>query len=381
MQSERQLQVDQRPREPEQPIVRPFERDDRDGFLDLYENVWGTRKDADWFEWRFGDNPYVDDVPGVVVEHDGDIVAAEPCLAFRLGAGEETALAFQPADWMVHTEYRRQGLFGQMTELLLDRYAEDGPDLYFNFPSEAILPGLQSFGWEVLGKMPAYYRIQDASALVNTASASGTTAKLQRALGYTGSPILRGFLSLRGGSAADAWTVRRHDGVPVETLSELYRRSVPDEIHVRRDAAYYGWRFENPRWETTTYVADRDGDTVAAMVVARESGDLEKVSVLDVLPVDGSAPDESYEALLSAVVSDASDADLIKCGAESIPVSVLRGLGFRADDAFPLSYVSKSTTSVVRPANRDGATPRLFGGQDISAPSSWRIQLGDQDVC
>ncbi|WP_277552619.1 GNAT family N-acetyltransferase [Halobaculum limi] len=370
-------------REAEQPTVRPFEPADRGGFLDLYEDVWGTRKDAAWFDWRFGDNPYVDDVPGVVVEQDGAIVGAEPCLVFRLAAGEETVLAYQPADWMVHSEYRRQGLFSRMTEALLERYDENGPDLYFNFPSEAILPGLESFGWQVLGRMPAYYRIQDASALVGATSASGATATLQRALGYTGSPLLKGFLSLRNGSAADSWTVSRHEQIPVETLIELYQRSVPEQIHVRRDAAFYGWRFENPRWETTTYVADRDGDAVAAVVVARESGDLEKVSVLDVLPVDGSAPEESYEALLSAVVSDASDVDVIKCGAETMPESVLRGLGFRADDTFPLSYVSKSTTSVVRPASGDveAAGTWELAGQDVTDPESWRIQLGDQDVC
>lgn len=365
--------------------VRPFRPDDRDGFLDLYEAVWGTRKSQEWFRWRFEHAPLVDEVPMVVAEDDGEIVGAEACLTVRLQIGSTTVLAFQPADWMVHPAHRRQGVFTRMTERLLARYDDGPPDLYYNFPSEAIRPGLLSQGWRVVGSLSTYYRVQDLSALAtNVLSGETSTARLAAALGATGKPVIRRVQSLRDRITAegDEWEITRHDEVPAGTLVSLYRSSVPERIHVRRDGPFYRWRVANPRWDAVTYVAWDDGGPVASLVAATSaSDDLRKVSVLDVLPADGSGPRGAVAALLEAVLADARDADVVKCAGEAIPSGVLRRHGFRADDSLPLSVVSKATTAVVRPAAADAPDgPWHVDGVDLTDRANWSVQLCGQDI-
>ena len=367
--------------------VRPHGPGDRAGFLDLYEAVWERRRDAEWFRWRFEENPYLDEVPMVVAEADGRIVGAEPCVVLPLAVGDDTRLAFQPADWMVHPDHRRQGLFTRMTERLLDRYA-DGPQCcYFNYPSDAIEPGLRSQGWRDLGTVPTYYRIQNVEGLASDRFATDrTAAKHALALGQVGLSVLRGVSSLAAGSDADGWTVERHESVPADTLVRLYRSGVPDGVHVRRDAAFYRWRFANPLWETTTYLAVGDDGPVASLIAATsDDGDLRCVWVLAALPADGSAPPGSYEALLSAVVADDPDADVVKCAGAGIPETSLRRCGFRRDDAFPLSAVSTPTTAVVRSPSPDdgdptGREPWNAAGVDPLDDDAWAIQLCGRGV-
>ena len=388
--------------------VRPFRPEDRDAFLDLYEAVWGTRKSEEWFAWRFAANPYVEEVPMVVAEANGELVGAEPCLAVPLRAGDASALAFQPADWMVHPDHRRRGLFTEMTERLLDRYEDGPPDYYYNFPSAAILPGLQSFDWREVGTLSTHYRVQDLSRLAAARSTEKPQWKAAAGLGHLAAPVVRGLTSLSGGGAdpPGGWTIDRHGTTPTETLVDLYESSVPKTVHVRRDPRWYRWRLANPRWDPTTYVVnDEHGTPVAALVAVAHGGRGEsdtagprKVSVLDVVPADGSAPTASYEALLSAVVADADDADVLKCAGASLPRSVLRRYGFRSDDEFPLSMVSTPTRLVVRPTVVDGEDNADAGSDtgdrvdpggserwrlgtvDLTAPENWSVQLTGQDL-
>ncbi|WP_143165413.1 hypothetical protein [Halobaculum gomorrense] len=116
------------------------------------------------------------------------------------------------------------------------------------------------------------------------------------------------------------------------------------------------------------------------------------------VPADGSAPTASYEALLSAVVADADDADVLKCAGASLPRSMLRRYDFRSDDEFPLSMVSTPTRLVVRPTvvdseeNADvqsdtgdrvdpgGSERWRLGTVDLTVPENWSVQLTGQDI-
>ncbi|WP_073309523.1 hypothetical protein [Halobaculum gomorrense] len=86
-----------------------------------------------------------------------------------------------------------------MTERLLDQY-EDGPlDCYYNFPSAAILPGLQSFDWHEVGTLSTHYRVQDLSRLAAARSTEKPRWKAAAELGHLAAPVVRGLTSLSGG--------------------------------------------------------------------------------------------------------------------------------------------------------------------------------------
>jgi hypothetical protein len=74
--------------------IRPFESGDETAFVDLYNEVWTADRRVEWSDWRYRDNPYVDEVPMFVATFEGDVVATRPFVPFRVRADGETRLAF-----------------------------------------------------------------------------------------------------------------------------------------------------------------------------------------------------------------------------------------------------------------------------------------------
>lgn len=367
------------------PRVRSYEPADRSRFLSLYETVWGSEKGPEWFRWRFEANPFSDGVRMVVAEADGDLVGAEPLLDFPLRSGETTLAAAQPVDWIVHPEYRRQGLFTRMTEQLLAD-CRDGTDVLFNFPSDALLPGLAKFDWDVVGDVPARYRIQHPESVLSLQDAEPTPVRRQLLSGAE--TVTRRGLSVldRLGSPPRDVTVERHDSVPVETLAALHDSAPPAKLHVPRTEAFLRWRFANPRWDTQTYLAVRDGDPVASVVTATERLEhTTRTLLLDYQPMGEEVGCSSaFEALLARVVAEHRDTDLLKLPGNFCP-RLLRRYGFLTDSTFPLSRLTKASTHAVRPVSPalQPETPGgdwSIGGLDPTDPDNWRLALADLDV-
>jgi hypothetical protein len=361
---------------------RVAEPADRDGYLALRETVWGRERSREWFRWRFVENPYVDETPMIVADRDGTIVGAEPCLAFRLRVGDESRIALQPADWAVHPDHRRRGVFSGMTERLVESRARRPGELYFNFPNEMLEPGLEKFDWELRPGPTTYYRIQRPRRVLEQGPSAKRDFKTtaSRWLGRLATPPVRGYLRVRDQlRTRTGLAVERHDERPVGTLTRLATRAKAP-IHVVRDRAYYEWRFDNPRWETTTYIVRRDGVAVAACVVCREErGGLHTTAILDTVPRDGSAGTDAFHALLGAIVEDATDSDVLKIGDGPIPACVLARFGFWPNDEPPISRLATQSTLAVRPVDGPESGNWEIDGIDPTT-SDWSLSLADQDV-
>jgi len=116
----------------EEYTIRPYRSGDLQAFLELDTVVWDREQSPEWFRWKYISNPFVDFVPIVVAEQDGEIVGSRPFMVFELRAGESTFIGYQPADTSVHPDHRRNGIFSSMTEFALTEYAGTEPDFYFN---------------------------------------------------------------------------------------------------------------------------------------------------------------------------------------------------------------------------------------------------------
>lgn len=368
-------------------LVRPYEPGDRDPFLTLYETVWERRKGRDWFDWRFRANPYRDAVKMVVAESDGELVGAEPLLPFRVRVGRETLDAYQPVDWIVHPDHRRNGLFTRMTEFLLDGYADDA-SLLFNFPNDALQSGLERFDWQVLGEVPMRYRIHSPHHLVSWYAESDSPVASSAFVVLTAAT--EGVLGLldRTNTPPTSVTVERQQDVPVETVAELYASNPPERVHVPRDEAFLRWAFENPLWETTTYVASRNGDPVASVVTATEDLDgCLRTTLLDLQPMTGpDARPDAFDALLSTIVADNRDADVLKAPG-CFDSGLLRRHGFLRQTTFPLSHTTSYPTHAVRPLDFDtaGATEQTDGrsdamDDDVVDAERWLLLPVDLDI-
>ncbi|WP_306052455.1 GNAT family N-acetyltransferase [Natronococcus wangiae] len=344
--------------------IRRFEPGDRAAFLSLYETVFERDRRTDWFRWKYKENPYVDHVPIVVAEHDGDLVGCRSLFAQEMRGHGTVRTAFQPCDTMVHPEHRRRGLFSRMNERTLERYTDGGPSFFFNFPNEASMQGNLDCGWREIGTVPLYYRFQDpvraferwagdsesTSGSTDRSSGNRATAALSRAL----ADAIAG--SHRAGDrllTPDAGVrIVRYETPPPETLERIYRRSIPDAMHTNRTEAFYRWRFANPEHTYTTYVAKRDAAPVAALVVSEVD---DHVRIVETLPRTVDSELAALNRLLVAVLSEYEDRSYVTAFGETLPTPVR--YRFYPDTRAPLS-------TVIRPS------ARTLLARDIDAKSA-----------
>jgi len=365
--------------------IRPYEAADRDGFLALYDAVWGHAKGPGWFDWRFRDNPYRDGVQMVVAEHEDRLVGAEPLLPFRLRIGSRTVDAYQPVDWIVHPDHRRRGLFTRMTEHLLECYRDDAA-LLFNFPNDALLPGLKQFDWREVGTIPTGYRVQNPRALLADSLDSTASVALQPAL-TVATGLTKQALTLldRVNAPSDGPAVETYAGVATAPVEQLYSSSPPDRIHVPRDTSFLDWRFDNPRWTTTTYVASRDGEPVATLVAASEyHGGSTATMLLDVQHVAGTpAASSAVETLFVRLLRDNRGADAVKVPGWFDP-RLRRRYGFCNDTTISLTSLPSVSTAAVRPlcpdSDLNAAAPWSIDGWDLTDADNWLFTLADLDI-
>ena len=362
--------------------IRRYREDDRDQFLELYESVFGERRTTEWFEWRYG-GPFGDGIEMFVAERDGELVAAEPFVSLPMRAGDETTLALQPADAMVHADHRGDGLLTRMTERALAYYDDRPPSVVFNFPNEAARSAYLKLGWVDVGTVSTAYRIQNPSAFLDASGGLSVDAVAGSAAD-AGASMFNRLTDAVPGSAADAdgsVTVRRHAGVPAELLAELYESAPPRRLHVPRTEAFCEWRFSNPNWDVQTYTAHRDDNPVAALVAATDlEGDVTTTRLLDALPAgDRSGRTDALETLVSAAVDDYEVADVLAVSEDTLPSSVLSSFGFLRDDSPPASLFCSPTAVVARPLSRDPFADWTLEGRHLSERRDWRLPFAVQD--
>jgi hypothetical protein len=259
-----------------------------------------------------------------------------------------------------------------MTEPAIERYRDDCR-YFFNFPNHRSLPGNLELGWREVSERVFYYRIDNPGRLM--AARSDRTSV--RVAGRFATVLARGYYSLRETLAPSPdVAIRKEAEVPVDELTSLYRRSVPDGIHVVRDEPFYEWRFENPKWDYTTYLAETETGVEAAVVTGTSTGSgPNKTRFVDTVPLQ-TAPEHVLSALVEYALTDHTDTDLFCTPAQGIAESVLRSFGFRGDDTIPLSLLDTQTTHVVRALAEEWETH----GVDITDSDNWLLTFAEHDT-
>ncbi|WP_306054541.1 GNAT family N-acetyltransferase [Natronococcus wangiae] len=353
--------------------IRRYEPADRDAFLALFEEVLGGEMGTEWFRWKYEANPYVDHVPIVIAERDGDVVGARSFFPLPLAAGTDRYTAFQPCDSMVHPDHQRRGVFTRMNEAAIERY--DDVDLFFNFPNHRSLPGNLKLGWEIVSTRETYYRVQNPTAWLSQLEPIEPVVRA----------LARGYVSARDrlADSSDGFELSWYDRVPSSLLATLAGSETVSQFHVVRDETFYEWRFENPNRTYRAGVATRGGDPVAAVVYGRKErrNGSTTVRIVDVLPLtDGSISPRTaaLSALLDGMLRKNEDADVCAAPAGVIPRTLLDARGFHSDERAPLKWVTASSTHVVRPSG-ENPSDWTRSGRQLTDGSNWRLAFCEVD--
>lgn len=106
----------------------------------------------EYWEWKHSINPFGPSAQRVAVVDD-DIVGVRVFMRWNLVANGQDIPCARPVDTATHPDWRRQGIFSELTGRIVDELRNDGVSLIFNTPNDQSRPANLSLGWSRVGRL------------------------------------------------------------------------------------------------------------------------------------------------------------------------------------------------------------------------------------
>ena len=142
--------------------IRPFHEEDEAGVLELMRLVLGRgpvpHRPPEFFRWKHLANPFGRSLL-LVAEADGSVVGLRAFMRWRFQAGEHLVESVRAVDTATHPDYRRLGVFAELTAEALER-VEGSVDLVYNLPNPTSFRQYARLGWQLAGTVPRNLRVR-----------------------------------------------------------------------------------------------------------------------------------------------------------------------------------------------------------------------------
>lgn len=262
-----------------------------------------------FWDWKHRVNPFGESIGTVARGPDG-LAGMRPFMrwSWRDGDGEHPAV--RAVDTATHPDWRRRGIFRELTEAALEEAEERGVRFVFNTPNDRSLPGYLKMGWRRVGRIPVRVRpfrpLRSAVRLVRSRLRSGAPA--------VGSP------------PAGAGEVL--DSTDLGTLLASWHPEA--RLHTPRTREYLLWRYGSV--PDLAYGAGLEGDVEAGALAVyrlRRRHGLAELMICELLVAPGAGSADAGARLLRRLRAE-TDADYaVAVAASGTPESrVLRRAGF-----------------------------------------------------
>jgi GNAT superfamily N-acetyltransferase len=117
-----------------------------------------NQRNTDLFSWKHFDNPFGRSII-LVADAGGAIAGLRAFMRWNLTTPEgHTVRCVRPVDTATHPEFRRMGIFSNLTQAALEEARGDGVHLVFNTPNAQSGAGYRKMGWKDVQPIGAYVR-------------------------------------------------------------------------------------------------------------------------------------------------------------------------------------------------------------------------------
>lgn len=282
--------------------VRPYRSEDAGGLRDVLVATYGeaapSQATYDW--WAFG-CPTAES-GFMVAESEGTIAGVQPMEMFAFTDGERTSKGGVLTGVAVHPDFRRRGIFSALISACEEEAWRRGCDFVTTMPNERSRPGFLKLDYCDLGRRRFLARAVDGAGLGKMLA--GRMAPLGWCAGKALEASQRLFKTGPRGNNAEVREVRSFDDA-VDEVDQAHRRLFPG-VRIRRDAAWWRWRYEQSPSRNYRILEARAGNQLMgiAVTVSEERHGTAITYVMDIAMRDtGSAA-----ALLRAVCASAQEA-------------------------------------------------------------------------
>lgn len=285
--------------------IKRFELFEKEALLSFLRIAYpddSRQSEPHFWEWHFLENPYVrpDEMPVWIVKAGEQIVGQLAAIPVTLQVGGVQTRAIWILDFVVHTDYRRQGL-GKRLVLAAQEFCPVGLGVNTNEQHAPSL--LKSMGWVIVSKIPRYNKLLFPGEALREIS---QFKLLRRFVNFCYAP-LRPRLAQQSSGRSDALReVERFDS----SFDTLWQESCGQwPCGVVRDAGILNWQYSRQPGKKFNVLGFYENDKLLGYVVLffrkRDArGALPKAAITD-LCYHPDKPVEIIDALLQGALQAA----------------------------------------------------------------------------
>ncbi len=163
-------------------LVEPLDRSRFSELAPLMKDAFGDEVDADYFEWKYWQNPSGPAIGNIARHRDsGELAAFYGMIPEIYRWGAERRRIYQSCDTMTHSRHRRKGLFQLLArETYAAAQSDDPAFCAFGFGGPTSTPGFLKMGWRIAFGIPYRFRPFPLTLLPAVGSAKGKVRRLEQ---------------------------------------------------------------------------------------------------------------------------------------------------------------------------------------------------------
>ncbi len=245
--------------------IRPREERDLDAILELMRLSLGEssilQRTGDMWNWKHEISPFDRSYVLLAENDEGRVIGLRAFLRWEFERNGETLRGVRAVDTSTHPDFRRMGLFKNLTLQAVDDVRDEGVDFVFNTPNDQSRPGYLKMGWQSVGLVEPVIKILNYPRFV---------------VGMAKSRLLKRPSNAPAGSyfaknePADVTELADHPG-----LSDLIAADSGvwgSMLHTKRSREYIDWRYaKHPTIDYRAVMLEENGVLEAAAVFRSNS--------------------------------------------------------------------------------------------------------------
>jgi len=352
-------------------------REKIDELVDLFSVTFGLNMPAEFWDWKYIQNPLAPSNPEVIVALDkGRIVAAWPFMPLEIWLGKQKARAALGSDIMVHPEHQRKGINTRMYLFGLDYLKDNGYALYYGIANEKSLGVGLKQSTRTLTQTESIFRLINPQKLLSHSLGN-------RVLGTGLGLLYDKLLNIKPRESFQPSTTFQLEVFDQfdEELKEIATLRDESLIDLVRSESYLRWRFDRrPNRDYRYIVAKKDGMLWGYAVVSAEeqSNGLVNGYIVDHLVRDRDM--SCFRALINMSLDELEKwgcdiASIWAFGEPLLRKELLKYPGFKSSLMFPYSRFSSHGYLTVRETSEQVAV-----GLDIHDEKNWRVTYAYSDT-
>ena len=341
--------------------IRDYVAEDENPVLALIQRGMGGgptgTRDRGFWHWKHFQNPFGPSISLVAVHRDGQIIGLRTFMRWRFQAGDRPVNAVRAVDTVTHPDYRRYGVFSNLTRQAVEKVRKASIAIIYNTPNATVLPGYLKLGWRLVSLIRPQIKILNYPRfIIGVARSRGK--RQPSAL----DPSAR-FFRQEPPSIEDL--LRQEKAVEQLLQSREQRRD--NRLHTRRTLGYLRWRYSQYPFVKYRVIYRQNHDELPGCLIFRPSGRLGMKEIVLSELITPKQDREIASALIKEMVS-CLDADYIVAyfPERSFERDILRRNGFHDLPFQGINFAVNSLSEV----------PGLQPGQF----SSWELSLGDLEI-